>query len=134
MDPPCPLCRRCDMTSRKYATLLLLLLTGCAASDPESGIDVAQGTEAPPPLSLIPNEQLDAATYRARAAEAYRAGDHDSAIADYSAALRMEPDAPTHFLRGVHLSAKKLHDLAISDYTAAIQRDEKFAPAYFNRG
>ena len=62
-------------------------------------------------------------------------GDTDRAIADYTAAIRLEPTyANAYYNRGNAYSNKGDTDRAIADYTEAIRLDPKNANAYYNRG
>ena len=63
------------------------------------------------------------------------AGDHDRAIADYGAAIRLDGKNPeAYFNRGVAYAAKGDLDRAIADLNEAIQLDPTFAFAYLRRG
>ncbi|HVZ21831.1 MAG TPA: tetratricopeptide repeat protein [Vicinamibacterales bacterium] len=76
-----------------------------------------------------------ATAYRNRAAAQSRRGDRRGAIADYSAAIELEPDAPALYVsRG--LAERALGDLesAIRDYTHAIALNPSAAPPYVSRG
>jgi tetratricopeptide (TPR) repeat protein len=67
---------------------------------------------------------------------AYRAkGDNDRAIADYDAAIRLDPkDAHAYNNRGIAYRAKGDNDRAIADSDQAIRLNPKYAHAYNNRG
>ncbi len=61
--------------------------------------------------------------------------DFDRAIADYTDAIRDNPDYEQAYnARGVAYAAQKKFDLAIADYAVALRLDPKFALAYNNRG
>jgi tetratricopeptide (TPR) repeat protein len=66
----------------------------------------------------------------------YRAkGDYDHAIADYSEAIRLNPEfAVTYINRGLVYFSKRDDDSAIADYSEAIRLNSKDAKAYYNRG
>jgi tetratricopeptide (TPR) repeat protein len=69
--------------------------------------------------------------------ESYRnKGDHDRAIADYTEAIRLDPQfAIAYNNRGVSYNGgKKDYDRAIADYTEAIRLNPQYALAYNNRG
>ena len=59
----------------------------------------------------------------------------EKAIADFSEAIRLDPESPLAFYnRGnAYLDRKKL-DLALADFNAAIANEPEFALAYYNRG
>ena len=67
---------------------------------------------------------------------AYRAkGEYDLAIADYSEALRIDPnDVLSYANRGNAYRAKGQNDLAMADYNQALRIDPNYAIAYHNRG
>ncbi len=70
-----------------------------------------------------------------RASDHMDAGDYDSAIADYTEAIRLDPTrADAYFWRGEVYRGKDDFDSAIADYTQAIRLDPKDAVAYFERG
>jgi lipoprotein NlpI len=61
-------------------------------------------------------------------------GDQAGAIADYDAAIKLEPKNARAFNnRGTAHSDKGEFDAAIEDFDAAIKHDARFASAYFNR-
>jgi lipoprotein NlpI len=61
-------------------------------------------------------------------------GDHAAAIADYDAAIKLEPKNARAFNnRGTAHSDKGEFDAAIEDFGAAIRHDARLASAYFNR-
>ena len=61
-------------------------------------------------------------------------GDHDGAIADYTAALKLKPDLGDAYLnRGFSYEGKKDYDNAIADYTRVIALNPTFAKAYYSR-
>jgi tetratricopeptide (TPR) repeat protein len=64
-----------------------------------------------------------------------KTGRHDSAIEDYSEAMRLNPkDAEAPFNRGLtHMKIDK-HDLAARDFTEVIVLQPKNADAYVYRG
>src|SRR5262249_905283 len=62
-------------------------------------------------------------------------GNFDRAIADFSEAIRLDPNyAEVYNLRGVTYGNKGDLDRAIADYSEAIRLDPKLAAAYNNRG
>ncbi|MCX7429197.1 MAG: tetratricopeptide repeat protein [Planctomycetia bacterium] len=63
------------------------------------------------------------------------AGDLDEAIADFTEAIRLDPEhAKTYCVRGVAYARKGDYDQAIADYTEAIRLDPKDWAAYGGRG
>jgi tetratricopeptide (TPR) repeat protein len=62
-------------------------------------------------------------------------GDFDSAIEDYTAALRVNPNyAAAYNNRGMAYYRKEMTDRAIEDYNAALRINPDYAIAYNNRG
>jgi tetratricopeptide (TPR) repeat protein len=62
-------------------------------------------------------------------------GDYDRAIADYTQAIRIDPNhAKAYNNRGAAYADKRDNDRAIADYTQAIRIDPNYALAYNNRG
>lgn len=61
-------------------------------------------------------------------------GDHDGAIADYTAALKLKPDySDGYFNRAFAYEAKKDYAKAIADYTRVIALTPDYAKAYYGR-
>lgn len=72
--------------------------------------------------------------YNNRGVAFYNKKDFDKAIADYNAALKLDPEyAPSYNGRCAAFNAKGNAALAIADCDQAIQIDPKFAWAYNNR-
>ena len=67
---------------------------------------------------------------------AYRAkGDHDRGIADYSEAIRLNPNfAGFYYNRGLAYRYKKDYHRAIADFDVVIRLNPRDAEAYYNRG
>ena len=65
----------------------------------------------------------------------YRArGDVDRALADYSAALRLDPaNADAFYGRGLTLARKRNYAQAIADFTVVLALKQEFAELYFAR-
>ncbi len=104
----------------------------CTGSDPDRAIAACtlilqQGGRLPP--------QVQVETLQHRGAAYVKTRDYDRAIADYDAALRLDPNNPhTYNSRGFASQKKGDHDRAIADYDAAIRLDPR-NPLYFhNRG
>jgi tetratricopeptide (TPR) repeat protein len=65
----------------------------------------------------------------------YAKQNYDSAIADYSDAIRLDPQYALAFTnRGAAYYQKQNYDRAIADLSEAVRLDPKYAFAYFNRG
>jgi tetratricopeptide (TPR) repeat protein len=64
-----------------------------------------------------------------------RRGKHRLALADYGAAVRLDPrNALAHYNRGNAYYDSKQLPSAIADFTRAVELEPRFALAYFNRG
>ena len=62
-------------------------------------------------------------------------GQHDAAIADFDAAIRVKPDyADAYFGRGAAKADLGRYDAAIADYDVAIRLKPNYADAYIGRG
>ena len=94
-------------------TLALFLICGCADSAKEG---------------------LKEALER-RGISACRKGDFDSAIADFTEAIRVDPTyADAYYMRGGAYQEKGDFDSAIADFTEAIRLNPKYTEAYIDRG
>jgi tetratricopeptide (TPR) repeat protein len=81
------------------------------------------------------NRDNDAAAYNNRGNAYYDKGDKDAAIADYSQAVKLDPNyAAAYYNRGIAYSAKGDKDAAIADYSQAVKLDPNDAAAYYSRG
>jgi len=73
--------------------------------------------------------------YHRRAVAWRKRGELDSAVADFTEAIRRDPKAGAVFNgRGVAWDDKQEYDKAIIDYTEAIRLDPTDARAFYNRG
>jgi tetratricopeptide (TPR) repeat protein len=73
--------------------------------------------------------------YNARGILWKRKGDYDRAIADYNAAVELDPQYHyAYYNRGISHFEKHDIDRAIADFTTVIRINPKFAQAYNNRG
>jgi tetratricopeptide (TPR) repeat protein len=75
-----------------------------------------------------------AAAYAARAYAEGAKGLTEAAIADFTKALALRPDADAFFGRGALYERKGLYDRAIADLSAAIRLRPAMAAAYASRG
>jgi tetratricopeptide (TPR) repeat protein len=94
-----------------------------------TGVTVAAAYERPSAQPQTAGAFLDRGLFFARA------GDFDSAIADYTGALRLDPNnAAAYNNRGKAYTGKGMTDKAIEDHSAALRVDPAFVNAYNNRG
>jgi tetratricopeptide (TPR) repeat protein len=76
-----------------------------------------------------------AVAYNYRGLAYFDKGLHDSAIADYGKAIKLDPkDAKTYYNRGRVYDDKGQYDRAIADFDTAIKINPKLAIVYSNRG
>ena len=78
--------------------------------------------------------QALAEIYYNRAVEYSKKGDDQRALADYSEAIRLKPDAHALYNRGNIWASKKDYFRALADYSEAIRLDPNDADYYHNRG
>ncbi len=85
---------------------------------------------------LLPREQsISADTYFQWGNAKYDLGDYAGAIANYTMAIRLEPDyASTYYNRGLAKAKLEQYFAAITDYDTAIRLKPNDAKAYYNRG
>jgi tetratricopeptide (TPR) repeat protein len=109
-------------------------LRSCEAGDGASPDDQIAGCTAVIRAGIASDKEL-AALFNYRGV-AYKAkGDLDHAIADYTEAIRLDPNyAPAYNSRGIAYKAKGDVDMAIADYDQAIRLNPNSAPAFNNRG
>jgi tetratricopeptide (TPR) repeat protein len=73
--------------------------------------------------------------YNARGVLWKRKGDYDRAIADYNAAIELDPEYHyAYYNRGISYFERRDIDRAIADFTRVIRINPKYAQAYNNRG
>ena len=93
-----------------------------------------------PPVENKPKAEpaappLDFSFYDKRADASFANGAFDSAIADYTKAIEMDPKSSEAFIgRGLAYSNKQSYDLAVADFDKAIELKPKNAAAFANRG
>ena len=81
------------------------------------------------------SEPKTALYYRLRGEYWSKAGDFDKALADFDAAIRLEPDSHVNYTwRGYECLVKQQYDQAITDLDAAIRLDPKDVDAHVYRG
>ena len=76
----------------------------------------------------------NAADYVIRGNASFQKGEFDKAIADYTEAIRLDPNDVPYCNRGNAWASKGEHDKAIADFDEAIRINPKDAGAYFKRG
>ena len=88
-----------------------------------------------PPRGVPEAANFTAADYVNRGAIYAALDRHIEALADYDAAIRIDPNlAQAHSNRGISYMALGRHTEALIDYDAAIGLDPKYATAYVNKG
>ena len=129
---------------RSCAVSLVLLVAAAAAHAQDSDVERCSATSAKPDLAIqhctqaidsgkLTGETLAQMHYN-RAIEYTAKNDHDRAIADYDAAIRINPKfADAHFNRGNAWGLKGDPDRAIADYDAALRLNPKDASAHIAR-
>ena len=89
---------------------------------------------APTPAPQPEQNRQEAVKYVSSGDAYYAKGDYDRAIADYTQALRLDPDAVRYTNRGNAYRNKGDNDRAIADYNDALRLDPNYARAYNQRG
>ncbi len=98
-------------------------------------LDVVPYAEAINYLTAEISKSPDAFGYIGRATAWEERGELDSAIADFTEAIRLNPNSTfTYKCRGTAWMGKKEYDKSIADYGEAIRLDPKDANAYKIRG
>jgi tetratricopeptide (TPR) repeat protein len=111
-----------------------------ALADDENTCFKASGDEAIAACTRVIQDRGKSAkshedAYVNRGVEYDNKGDYDRAIADYNAAIPLDPKDPhARNDRGESYRHKSDYDHAIADYTDAIRLDPKYVHAYSNRG
>jgi tetratricopeptide (TPR) repeat protein len=111
-QPPKPKRRWFQFSLRTLLVLVLLTLSGCGPSKEQQAVDAYN-----------------------RGLARYHKGELDEAIADYTEAIRLDPQlAYAYYGRGNAYYKKGDFDKAIADYTETIRFNPKYAEAYLYRG
>jgi tetratricopeptide (TPR) repeat protein len=121
-------------------TAVPLVTAGAAAADDVDTCYNESGDDAIAACARIitarhANRRDIKTAYVNRGQKYYMARDYDRAIADFDAALKLDPRDPIAFCnRGNAWSQKNEGNRAIADYTRAIAIDHGYAAAYTGRG
>lgn len=127
----------------KLAALLLVsLIAGCQTSEvarqaalQQQIVQTEQKNNIASLTEVIKNNPNDANALNLRGAAFGQAGDYERAIADFNAALSINPDFPQAYANRalIHVRLKQLPQ-AVADYDRAVSIDPNYAPAYVGRG
>ena len=122
----------------------LILLAACASptvpAGPDTSTPLSSTSDGPAePVSLTPTATVtpsaEAAGYLDRGNAHYKNHDYQSALADYSQAIELDPNyASAYINRGVVYAHLGKPDLALKDYDRAILLDPNNGLAVFQRG
>jgi tetratricopeptide (TPR) repeat protein len=89
-------------------------------------------------INLLKNDTKNtnlASVYNNRGNAYSELGNYEDAIADYTRAIRIDPDyASAYYNRGIEYKNLKNYEDAIADYTRAIRIDPDYVFAYKRRG
>ena len=81
------------------------------------------------------SQSISAETYFIRGREKFELGDYEAAIADFDAAIRLQPNNTLAYCgRGFAKEGLGQYFAAISDYDTAIRLQPDYADAYYSRG
>ena len=127
------------------ASILLLAISTLAASGADQGVwdqcnqtrDTDASISACTQILQAPGEIASdrAIAYYSRGGAFSNKGDRDRAIADYTMAIKANPQyADAYAGRGIVYQAKGDRDRALADYTKAIEINPRYAEAYVGRG
>ncbi|WP_170937202.1 MULTISPECIES: tetratricopeptide repeat protein [Rhodomicrobium] len=120
---------------------VLCALTGCATGEVAGQLAQRQALQAEQKNNIaslsevIKNNPSDANALNLRGAAYGAAGEYDKAVADFNAALAINPQYPQAYANRalIRVRGKQLQQ-AIADYDQAISLDPKYAAAYVGRG
>jgi|HubBroStandDraft_6_1064221.scaffolds.fasta_scaffold43653_4 tetratricopeptide (TPR) repeat protein len=87
-----------------------------------------------PDCLASPEEPTNANEYAERGLERAQKGEYEKSIADFTVAIRLDPQAFYYMQRGGVWHQFKKYDKAIADFDNAIQLGSANAAAYLNRG
>src|SRR5207247_1201221 len=126
-----------------YALMLaVVILAGCGEVQPQHEEKSLVAAEIPSeemgdPLeeanAAIDKNPHDATAYAERGDVWQQHGEFEKAIADYSEAIRLKPQAAIYFSRAQAWTALEQPAKALADYTDAIHLEPAETAFYFNR-
>jgi tetratricopeptide (TPR) repeat protein len=125
--------RPLQIPSRRSLTVLLLLFSAspCAAADVRKDCHSLQIDSC---TQILQSNPADFYALGNRGIAFRVSGEYDRAIADFDAAVQLNPDSAGLYLeRGLAYDAKGEHLPAIRDFSEAIERGPKLVQAHFGR-
>jgi len=112
---------------RLLLIFVLLSIIGCSKTAEERKLEILSAR-----IASAPN---DVKAINRRGVLYEKLGQYEKAVADYSRAITLVPDASNYYFnRGNALSAIKKYTNAIADYDSAIQLNAKDSDYFANRG